>query len=409
MNAPGSLQEKFFELLNRLPLSEKERHAAEDYLSGKAGHEILDCFSFEDLSAIPADPAIRLFRELTKAKNHGTAAKLFSVLLAKGDSTCYRMIPMEAINPEKGAVDLEVDSAKKAAAYAAILGANLYPLGSYARDQLVVVACRKAEILKQALRFEKNKSQNGKLVLYAVYFYKKYKCGDGKEKPVEAEDLPMLAQYEELRVECFDTLFPSSNPAVPEIKEAVREGRVTGHILELAAAKRGVSTQTLRLLVSLAYLNYPLSEKLKDVVKICLATETEEALEAMNVIALVTPMDLYTRGGAYDKEFDLASEKYIAWSAKKKHTIVLEKQLDSNFAAYVKAMDDAELEVANEMLALIRAKRPALYKALLEKSKEYGYNKKMEQLLDKLVHKDANTELIKSYLRGETAVDTLYP
>ena len=165
MNTPGNVEEKLSELLNKLPLSKKEQNAAADYLSGKAGHEVLADFVFEDFSTVPADPAIRAFRELVKSKKQDVAARLVSVLLAKGDSTCFKMLPMEVIDPEKGAVDLETDSAKKAAAYAAILGADMYPLGSYSRDRLVDIACGNAEILKQALDFEKSKSDNEKLEL----------------------------------------------------------------------------------------------------------------------------------------------------------------------------------------------------------------------------------------------------
>lgn len=125
MNAPDVLEEKFFELFNRLRLSEAEQQAAKGYISGKAEHNVLDSFIFEDLSVIPADPAIRLFRELVKTNQRDIAGRLFSVLLAKGESTCFRMIPMEVIDPQKGATHLEIDTEKKTALYAAILGADM--------------------------------------------------------------------------------------------------------------------------------------------------------------------------------------------------------------------------------------------------------------------------------------------
>ncbi len=409
MNTPGNVEEKLSELLNKLPLSKKEQSAATDYLSGKAGHEVLDDFAFEDLTTVPADPAIRAFRELVKSKKQDVAARLVSVLLAKGDSTCFKMLPMEVIDPEKGAVDLETDSAKKAAAYAAILGADMYPLGSYSRDRLVDIACGNAEILKQALDFEKSKSDNAKLVLYAVYFMRKYKCGDGKEKAVEAEDMPLLTRYEEMLIESFDKLFPSYHPAIPEIKDAVRRGEVTEYILELAGSKRGTAKQTLRLVGSLSYLNYPLSGKLKDVVKICLAAEMEETLDAINLIGLVTPMDIYTRGGEYDKEFGLESTRYICWAAKMGHTLILEKQFEGNLEAYAKAIDDVDIETANKLLAVIKKENPSMYKTLMEKKKQYEHSNDIEKLLKKLIRHNVDAETIKAYLRGKSTVDTLYP
>ena len=417
MDAKNTLEEKFITLFTTLPLNHTERQSAEDFLSGKADHKVLEDFTFENLSSIPADPAIRLFRELVKNGKHDIAAKLFSVLLAKGESTCYRMIPMEVIDPEKGAVDIEIDAAKKAATYAAILGADLYPLGSYSRDQLVDIACGNAEILKQALQYQKNESDNGRLVLYAVYFYRKYKCGDKQESPVgdkqenlvEAEDLLLLSHYEEIAIESFDRIYPPFHLSVSEIKEAVRQGAVSEHILKLASLKHGISLRILKLVASLAYLNYPLSEKLKNVVKICLAASAEGALEAINLIGLVSSMDIYIRGGNYDKEFDLPTKTYLYWVAKKGHTLILEKQLKDHQEIYIEVMDEAEIEASNRMLAVIKKEEPELYRKLSEVKKCYGQNKLIDKLLNRLVRNDSDADLIRAYLCGQISVDMLYP
>ncbi len=416
MNAPDVLEEKFFELFNRLRLSEAEQQAAKGYISGKAEHNVLDSFIFEDLSVIPADPAIRLFRELVKTNQRDIAGRLFSVLLAKGESTCFRMIPMEVIDPQKGATHLEIDTEKKTALYAAILGADMYPLGAYSRDCLLDIACRKTEILKQAVSFEKSKSGHGKLVLYAIYFMQKYKCED-KEKTVEPEDHLLLAQYEELAIESLDELFSCYHPSilhtdfsVSEIKDAVRKGEVTERILEMSKLNRGISSQVLRVLAGMAYLNYLLSAKLKDIVKICLATKTEDTLNAISLISMATPIDIYTRGGNYDKEFDISSEKYIAWAAKMGHTLILERQQESNFETYIKVMDDFEYEISNKMFDVIKTKNKPVYDELLKKRKQYGYSKETEKLVNNLVHSNyADGSVIKAYLLGKTGVDTLYP
>ncbi len=410
MNTNNTLEEKFQTLFSALPLSAAERQSAEDFLRGSVGHEALDSFAFESLSAIIADPAIRLFRELVKNGKRDIASRLFSILLAKGDSTCYRMIPMDVIDPEKGAIDVEVDVAKKAATYAAIIGADLYPLGSYSRDRLVEIACRKTEILKQALQYEKNDSDNGRFILYAVYFYKKYMCGATEERQVMEEDIPLLACYEEIAIGNFDRIYPPFHHlSVAEIREAVENGAVTEHILKLAGLKHGISNQRLKLVVSLAYLNYPLSAKLKDVVKICLAAKPEEALEAMNLIGLTTALDLYTSGGAYDREFSMPAETYIRWSAKKGHTLVLEKQLEANPGAYFKQMDEADLDVANQLFKIIQRKKPEVYKELMAKRKVYHQDKVIDKLLGNLIRYTPDTALIRSYLIGETMVDQLYP
>ncbi len=409
MNTNNTLEEKFQTFLDSLPLSVTERKSAEDFLLGNVGREVLCSFTFENLSTVIPDPAIRLFRELVKNGKRDIASRLFSVLLAKGDSTCFRMILMDIIDPEKGAVDVEVDAAKKAATYAAIIGADLYPLGSYSRDRLVDIACGKTEILRQAIQYEKNDSDHGKLVLYAVYFYKKYKCENAQEKQVMEEDLPLLACYEEIAIEYLDRVYPPFHLSVTEIKEAVKNGEVTDRILKLAGLKHGISCQKLKLVASLAYLNYPLSGKLKDVVKICLAANPEEALEAMNLIGLTTPLDLYVGGGAYDREFNIPAKTYIRWSAKKGHTLVLERQLEDNPEAYFELMDEADFDTANQLFIIIKKKKPEVYKELMAKRKVYHQDKVINKLLSNLVRKDPDAEMIRSYLIGEVTVDKLYP
>ena len=67
MDAKNTLEEKFTTFFTTLPFSVTERQFAEDFLSGRADHKVLEDFTFENLSSIPADPTIRLFRELIKS------------------------------------------------------------------------------------------------------------------------------------------------------------------------------------------------------------------------------------------------------------------------------------------------------------------------------------------------------
>ena len=144
-------------------------------------------------------------------------------------------------------------------------------------------------------------------------------------------------------------------------------------------------------------------------VKVCLAANAEEALEAINLIGLVSPMDIYTRGGNYDKEFNLPAKTYLHWAAKKGHTLILEKQLKDHQELYIEVMDEAEIEASNRMLAVIKKKDPALYKKFSEVKKCYVQNKLIDKLLNKLVQNGSDADLIRAYLRGQTLVDTLYP
>lgn len=74
MNQKDAQIGKMLEVLEKLNLSEDQLSAAEDFLSGKAGKEVLGRFPFQDLSGIPSEETVKIFREFEKKGKHEKTA-----------------------------------------------------------------------------------------------------------------------------------------------------------------------------------------------------------------------------------------------------------------------------------------------------------------------------------------------
>lgn len=112
----------------------------------------------------------------------------------------------------------------------------------------------------------------------------------------------------------------------------------------------------LKLLGGMAFLNYPLSDKLKNVVRICLSANMDGMLDTMRGVSMGLPMDILINGGDYDRIFEIDSENYLKWTAVKGHKNILAKQLKNNRENYLKVMDRIDIEAANGMFAVIDRK-----------------------------------------------------
>ncbi len=443
MMSPENLRnQKVMEVLELLSLPEDELTLAEACFLGEKGEEAFGQFTFRDLSGVPSDKSVRVFRDLMKRGRKEEMERLFRILFAIGQSTCYQLVPMDMMNINREAFACEPDM--KASIYGTFIGLNAYALRGNTIKNLIDMAQGSGEVLKRALSYQKNSIENGSLVLLTAYFMTQYpwteekrekKKGnflegvgkflglknndDGPEILIAPEDEPLMKKYEDIILSRFGALFENkmSAPSVKEIVEAVYNDKVTDKILQIAGTN-GVSPFLLRLFGGTAYLNYPLSSKLKNIVRVCLSAHgnwvvpsgKNPMLDAMVLMSESLPMNILVKGGNYDKVFGIEAERYISWAAGRGCKPILKAQLNNNRDAYLKVMDKAELESVNRMFEAVKEQDPALYENLLLQRKQQGHNKDMEKLIGVFVgkdYKDANT--IKEYLRGAAPVDTLYP
>lgn len=438
-------------VLQALCLSEEEERAAREFFAGQAGEEVLAKFEFRDLAEAASDPSKKLFKELTKKRKHSEIRRLFLLLFAKGQTTCLWMLPEDlyGLMEELG----DVDGAKRAAMYAVGIGVGVRNANVYSLVNLLEFADYDSQTLKKALEYEKNTFLNAKLVLLALYFSIKYgrmaemrdqKASDvlassamqhGKQESdlqehgggvtIEKEDLPLLSLYEEYTVACLAALH-FRNPANPGYRSAKvyaqEDPKVFQKLMaavsgdgfeEVEQSLKGVgignSWTLLRLTAGLSYLNYRLSDRLRNVIRLCVAARVEETLGVLRGVSIGTPFDIARAGEAYDRIFSIDGERYIRWALEKELQEILKQQIADNTETYLFVMGKMGVKEANRMLALIKEQAPELHEKLLAQRSPNGENEDKEKVIAEIVKGSVNSELAGAYLRGECGADALYP
>ncbi len=164
----------FTAVLELLCLSQEEERAALEFLEGRTGEEALAGFTFQDLSDVPDEPVLKLFTELFRRKKTNEVKRLFLLLFARGQATCYRMLPVQFYGQEEF---YGVDAVKRTAVYGAAIGQGVYRAvvgqgvhypSVHSLNRLLEFADHQPDTLRRALEYEKNKFINGKLVLLAM-------------------------------------------------------------------------------------------------------------------------------------------------------------------------------------------------------------------------------------------------
>ncbi len=493
----------FTAVLELLCLSQEEKQAAQDFLDGGTGEEALAGFTFQDLSDVPDEPVLKLFTELFRRKKTNEVKRLFLLLFARGQATCYRMLPVQFYGQEEF---YGVDAVKRTAVYGAAIGQGVYRAvvgqgvhypSVHSLNRLLEFADHQPDTLRRALEYEKNKFINGKLVLLAMYFKEKYgdsleaagknrldalssravrtgegdgcacgikailnpssraartaeKCGSQGEteeaegspaqggtmcgKPnnrcsirLAAEDMPMLARYEEYAVAGFAALYfrnaaslrfspgevyPEEDPQLCRewmAALAAPDGGMERLRPILAGAGHGSAWTLFRLTVSMSCLNYMLSDRLRNIVRLCAAAAPEDTLNVMQDTLSGTPSAPSETGGVYDRLFGIDSEILIRWAYGKGFFKVLKRQIADHAESYLAVMGTMKLEDANKMLALIREQDSALHARLLAERGLGEPDGVREKVIAELVKKSADAELAGRYLRGECRADALFP
>lgn len=434
MNPKDARMQKIMEVLEQVSLNENQLTQLEAYLSGEAGEEVLETLGFEDLSKVPSDKFVRLFRELVNKGRKEEAGRLFNIVFAIGQSTCYSFVPIDMITQNQG---ITTDAAKKAAVYAAMLGMNQYGLHhGIVIKTLIDIADKKPENLKTAIAYQKHELDNGKLVLLAAYFLAKYPnvvmevpvgednqnkgflSGVGKlfgkktEKAeqnilVGKEDMELMQEYEDITVNSLGNLFQNQmrQADLQTLIYDIDHNRISENTLQLVRAQNTVSRFLLKLLGGMAYLNYQLSMRLRNVVMVCLAVSVDEMLNIMEAISSNLRTDIRVDGRNYDKVFGIDSSKYICWAALKGHKNILEAQFEQNRESFLAVMETVDMGASNRMLSVIREKDQSLYREM----QKNGHNKDKEKLIQMLLPKNQSADAVRAYLRGEEEIASLYP
>lgn len=429
---------KIIETLEQMNLfSADEITLMEDFLNGAAEEAALETLGFRDLSGVSADLAGRmsaLVQELTNKGRDEEAYRLGKILFAVGESTCYSVLPIRSYYSfDQKMVPLE-DPAKKAAVYAAKIAMNEYQISRQAITNLMKAADEKPENIKQAIVYQKNQYDNGKLILLMTYFRMKYRnvkltekgtegksggllagvgrlLGRGGEEAepvleISPEDAALLKEYGDILVGSLRNLYRNQMPQleINEIMNAVERDKVDDRILKMAGHGFTVERFMLRLLGGAAFANYAQSYRLKNVVKVCLAAGGETMLDIMDSLDLRGALN--ENGGSFDALFAMDCRVLIKWAAVKGKTGILRSQFQRNRENFLDYMNAADFDTYNRMNAVLREQDPKLYKERMGKE-IYRQQSKVVQAFVEIVDAQLGST-VRGYLSGEAGLDTLY-
>lgn len=422
--------DKLDEILDLLGLSMDEKFAAAAFYNNEADEEALKAITFLDLSAVSPASAKKveeLAGKLVQKKRMDELARLFLLVFARGGTTCYPMFSkdhLELIAQTQG-----MDRAKVVAVYSAKVVKEACQ-NIHSIQAIFDIVKKSTEMLRQAAAATGHDVEDGRLLLLAMYFRveyqnrKPYALGrrntDGSLLPVtevEAEDVPLLAEYERLVIKGFAELYLGcvdqmvTKEAVAKLCEDFAEGRVAKELAPLIGTNPGVEDRLHKLVVGLAYWNYMLSDKLKNIVKLCLAVDCQKTLEALRVMSQGISMDIVKKGGNYDEVFGIDTEIYLRWAARWNFKEILKKQLKTHEECYLNLIETTEIDHSANLLAVMKEEDGALYQKVMQEKKqrmERGDNPEREKMIAELVKGVPNRDRALAYLRGEGKVDTIY-
>lgn len=414
MNQKEIEDDKWTKLFSLLEFSGEEQEAAKAYLSGEEGIDVLEKIGFLDLSGIDSAPVTKMFYDLIHKKERNglqlvkaEMGKLFQLLFARGKTTCHAMVPgqiFRILEPTEWS-----DPVKMAAVHSADVAMSSYP-NSYMLESILDLAGRNPEVLKQSLAIEVSRDPKARFVLLALYFYAKRLLTPQPVPMIEKKDQLMLSAYEDISVVFFITLYfgSVSQPLIDEFSTALSSGEIPERFKALVGTKPPVSETMLNLTAGLSYINYTYSEKLKNIVRLCLLADMQKTLAALLAMSRGTNMDICTKGGSYDKIFGIDGEAYLTWAANGSHRNILAEQLEKNTEIYLHVMEAMPAARANHMLLMIKTQKPELYEQLVTERQRTGNSKEREKLIVELVDHDPNLDVAKAWLRGESTFERFH-
>ncbi len=438
INPQNQRTEKIIETLEQMNLfSGDEITLMEDFLNGAVEEQNLEKLAFHDLTTAQNDTAAKmrgLAQEMVNRGRYEEALKLGKILFAAGFSTCHEMMPMTSYYSFDPNMLLVQEPEKKAAVYAAKIAMNEYQISRYCIKNLEKIAGGDPDVIRKAVPYQKNKFDNGKLILLTVYFWMKYPnrrleekgaesksggflagvgklLGKGeaeKESAVEisAEDGALLKEYGDILVNSLHNLYRNqmSRLEVAELMNAVDRDGVDEGILRKASPNLAVERFMLRILGGMAFVNYNQHYRLRNMVKICLAAGGETMLDIMDNVDIRGELD--KQGGSFDQLFSFDCRKLIKWAAAKGKTEILREQFTRNQDAYLKHMNKADFDTYNRMNGILREQDPVLYKERMGKE-IYRMQAKVVQAFVEIVDVQLGNT-VRAYLNGEAGIETLY-
>ncbi len=420
---------ELFAILPELKISEHECALAKQYLTGEAGEEVLGQFQRIDYSliAISSDAHYdlnRVMKRLDRKETRAVCIRLFNLLFAIGHASCVRLFYFGS-EPQTS-----FEQAQECALYKRIT--ILIERWFRSVCKLVLRDIRKIvqgnpENLRNSIEPLRKEGRDYLLIALTDYFFMKYteqtallKENNLTEKIDFSEDAALLKEYEEGVLESlYEWLQQQSCFQCDSLIDAIREHRLTRELLKNIISNSPTEEEYHQLchINNMAYLNFQLSDLLRDVVRVCLAVDAEKVLFAFRNVSEVLIGD----SSNYDDLFWIEPDCFIRWAAVEKNLPILKRQLEKNQSSYLKAIEgegyttffhnkhskrapiEDWIDAINALKDVLKEENPTLYEQI-DAARPY-YNKVIRYLVMDTPHADQ----MRAYLRGKCSISELYP
>lgn len=415
MGADNKLIADMLAFLGKRGVPAQDCALAERYLNGEVGDEALDQFHRINFASSTVTYEVKneletIMKGLDRTEKRQTCIRLFHVLFAIGHSTCNallfyglldKIVKVEECGLYKRVVLFVEDSIERSGH----LRANDH-------ERLIGIGRNVPDNFRRIIEPLKQEGSRYLLTVLAVYFCMKY----GKIGQLAEDDAELMKTYEEELLMCLDEWL-SGQLCIEHkaVVDAVREHQLTEELLNAArqCSFAEPARKQLCFIGSMAYLNFPFSDVLRDVVKVCLAVDAEGLFSAFAESSIGTAdasRRISISGGDYDELFGIDPETYIRWAAVMGFKHILKRQLVKNQESFLKAMDedgyqvllakkhstwDSALYAVNQLKDVMKQGNPKLYEQIGASKPNY------DQVIQYLV-KDGRTRRWQGNICGET-------
>lgn len=413
--------EKCMQLLSLLKLTKEQLDDLEEYLSGAKGAEVLDQLSYQNLGVSPKSYPPALTKLISyEYDNAEQAGRLFNILFAIGGTSCHCLIP-NTHSPEVFHRLLtlpEVDCAKPIAVSAEQMAANSYFFRGTTLHWFLRILKDDYELMKKAFQVS-NYPMNiknipyslmhsygaGQVFLLTTYFLAKYPDGKG---PLAEDDLPLMKYYEDSLTDNLSNIYDLHTISVSvlqELSQAICQNQVNERILKLAGKNYKIVQYFLNLFGGAALLNFGLSDILKNFAKVCFAANLQMMFTNAVLVTESFWMDAKVMGGDYDTLFAIDSRDLILQAASRELETVMKVQFHKNKDLFMQVLESTNAHNAFAMMGVLKQED----KMLFLKRQKHGGGRDRDKLIDMIADKNPVINEVKTYLKGDADISTLYP
>ncbi len=413
--------------LEKLGFSGQNCVLAEKYLNGNLGNEVLDQFeriAFSNISYDMIKQAKTFMKGLNRENKAEIAIRLFRVLYAVGHHTCA-IVLKNCVDWIYDARELElyqrmavyIHHYTKDTDFARLAGPEQW-------NCLMNMADNDPEQIRATIGRLEEEGRQYILIALTLYFNMKYQSCD----KIAEEDIVLMETYENTLLDWLDIwIVRKGCEKCAKVREAVRSGQITKEIVYFMKTQSMSKSEMQHFIAicSMAYLNFPRSHILKNIVKSCMAIYTMAALFALENASIgehTTPANIRIGGADYDALFAIDPETYICWAAMTGSSKILKRQLEKHQELCLKALREETFEMPirlyrraggnyysdavraiNVLKDVIKEQNPQLYQHVITSMKP-----KHDRMISELVADSPHAAFAKQYLRGDCVVSALY-